>query len=278
MSTASGNDVSKAQSTFLGTVLSNFTPEAFHTLRRYLGTTADVKSVTNLLLRAQRFTDAGAAVADRATRESDLREKQGMLAEASRLFGLGKETAFHKACTDEYLELLKDQDVLRTKYGAHEVAPESSSVTATLTSVLHFAAVNVREQHRLLADADKIGKKFRIPEKRLWYIKVKAFADSEQWSNLRILADSKTKPPIGYKPFARAAIKGKQSVSEILKYIEKIPVPEERYDLFCEAALWKNALEEASRLKDGRRIMNVKTLCNSPEMQLLADQTLARIA
>jgi hypothetical protein len=278
MSTASGNDVSKAQSSFLGTVLSNFTPEAFHTLRRYLGTTADVKSVTNLLLRAQRFTDAGAAVADRATRESDLREKQGMLAEASRLFGLGKETAFHKACTDEYLELLKDQDVLRTKYGAHEVAPESSSVTATLTSVLHFAAVNVREQHRLLADADKIGKKFRIPEKRLWYIKVKAFADSEQWSNLRILADSKTKPPIGYKPFARAAIKGKQSVSEILKYIDKIPVPEERYDLFCEAALWKNALEEASRMKDGRRILNVKTLCNSPEMQLLADQTLARIA
>jgi hypothetical protein len=198
--------------------------------------------------------------------------------EASRLFGLGKETAFHKACTDEYLELLKDQDVLRTKYGAHEVAPESSSVTATIASVLHFAAVNVREQHRLLADADKIGKKFRIPEKRLWYIKVKAFADSEQWSNLRILADSKTKPPIGYKPFARAAIKGKQSVSEVLKYIDKIPVPEERYDLFCEAALWQKALEEASRLKDGRRILNVKTLCNSPEIQLLADQTLARIA
>jgi hypothetical protein len=86
MSTASGNDVSKAQSTFLGTVLSNFTPEAFHTLRRYLGTTADVKSVTNLLLRAQRFTDAGAAVADRATRESDLREKQGMLAVSLSLF------------------------------------------------------------------------------------------------------------------------------------------------------------------------------------------------
>jgi hypothetical protein len=167
--------------------------------------------------------------------------------------------------------------VLRTKYGAYEVAPESSSVSATITSVINFAAVNVREQHRLLADADKIGKKFRVPDKRLWYIKVKAFADSEQWSNLRILADSKTKPPIGYKPFARAAIKGKQSVSEVLKYIDKIPVPEERYDLYCEAALWKKALEEASRLKDQRRILNVKTLCNSLEIQLLADQTLARI-
>lgn len=303
VSTAPNNDVSKAQSTFLGTVVQKFTPEAFHTLRRYLATTMDVKSVTNLLLRAQRFADAGSAMASRAIQESDTREKQGMLSvsmcvrlmpttlprclkltnisilqEASRLFGLGKETAFHKACTDEYLELLKDQEVLRTKYGAYEVAPETSSVTTTISSVIIFAAVNVREQHRLLSDADKIGKKFRIPEKRLWYIKVKAFAESEQWSNLRILADSKTKPPIGFKPFARAAIRGKQSVAEVMKFIEKIPVLEERYDLFCEAGLWKNALEEASRLKDGRRIMNVKTLCNSQEIQLLADQTLARIA
>jgi hypothetical protein len=80
MSTASSTDVSKAQSTFLLTVVSKFTPEAFHTLRRYLGTTVDVKSVTNLLLRAQKFTDAGTAMSNRAIRETDVREKQGMLA------------------------------------------------------------------------------------------------------------------------------------------------------------------------------------------------------
>jgi hypothetical protein len=32
------------------------------------------------------------------------------LQEASRIFGLGKETAFHKLCTDDYLELSKDQE------------------------------------------------------------------------------------------------------------------------------------------------------------------------
>lgn len=80
MSSASATDVSKAQATFLGTVVTKFTPEAFHTLRRYLMTMTDIKSVTNLLLRAQKFTDAGAAMALRALRESDLREKQGILA------------------------------------------------------------------------------------------------------------------------------------------------------------------------------------------------------
>lgn len=76
---SSATDMSKAQATFLGTVVSKFTSEAFHTLRRYLGTTTDVKSVTNLLLRAQKFTDAGAAMAMRALMESDMREKQGIL-------------------------------------------------------------------------------------------------------------------------------------------------------------------------------------------------------
>lgn len=301
MASASATDVSKAQATFLGTVVSKFTPEAFHTLRRYLGTTADVKSVTNLLLRAQKFTDAGEAMALRALRESDSREKQGILMvrkapledvvtcvtqpfhpfavqEASRVFGLGKETALYKACTDDYLELLKDQEVLRTKYGSFEAAPVTSSVTQTIAALLHFAGTHTREQHRLMADAEKIAKKFRVQEKRLWHIKVKAFADSQQWSNLRLLADSKAKSPIGYKAFARAAIRGKQNADEVMRYINRITVPEEKYDLLCEASLWKDALEEAFRMKDGRRILNVKSLCNSPDLQLMADQLLGRLA
>jgi vacuolar protein sorting-associated protein 16 len=277
MSSATAADVSKAQATFLSTVVSKFTPEAFNMLRRYLSTTADVKSVTNLLLRAQKFTDAGSAMALRAVGESDFREKQGILAEASRVFGLGKETALYKSCTDDYLELLKDQEVVRTKYGTNEVAPENSSVTGTISALLKFAASNIREQHRLLTDADKIAKKFRVSEKRLWHIKVKAFADSEQWSNLRILADSK-KSPIGYKPFARVAIRGKQSIEEVMRYIDRVTVPEERYDLFCEAGFWKNALEEAARMRDVGRLLSVKTLCNSPELQLQADQMMARLA
>lgn len=33
-----------------------------------------------------------------------------LLQEASRSFGLGKDTAFHKTTTDDYLELLKDRE------------------------------------------------------------------------------------------------------------------------------------------------------------------------
>jgi vacuolar protein sorting-associated protein 16 len=197
--------------------------------------------------------------------------------EAARIFGLGKDNGLHRTCTEETVDLLKDQEVLRTKYGVYEVAPETTSVAATISNVLRYAAVNVREQHRLLSDADKISRKFRVPEKRFWFVRVKAFAESEQWSNLRLLADSK-KSPIGYKPFARAAINGGQNVNEVNRYIERIAVPEEKYDLFCETKQWQRALDEAAKLRDGRRIINVKNLCQSTEIQLLADQTLARIA
>ena len=97
------------------------------------------------------------------------------------------------------------------------------------------------------------------------------------------MADSK-KSPIGYKPFARAVIRGKQNVNEIKRYIDRVLAPEERYDLLCEASeagnreLWKSALDEATKLRDPRRIINVKSLCNDGEIQLLADQMLGRIA
>lgn len=168
--------------------------------------------------------------------------------------------------------------MIRTKYGAAEVAPETTSVAETIASVLRYATINEREQHRLLTDADKIAKKFRVPEKILWHTKVRAFSETKQWKNLRNLSESRTKSPIGFKPFARAAIKGGQPSIEVLRYIDRVNIPEERFSLYCEAGMWKRALDEAAKLRDGRRIIDVKSRCNNPELQLLADQMLAKLA
>jgi hypothetical protein len=65
----SGNDVSKAQSTFLGTVLSNFTPEAFHLASVSRDHWVDVKSVTNPFLRCPKIQMQAGSSLDRATRE-----------------------------------------------------------------------------------------------------------------------------------------------------------------------------------------------------------------
>lgn len=276
---AQNQDPAKANQAFMSTVVTKFTPESYNMLRRYMGTMPDIKNQINLQVRAQKFTDAAMSMARRAldsTHES--REKQAILGEASKIFAMGKETGFQKSCTDEYIELLKDQEILRTKYSAAEVAPDSSSVVSTISSILRFAGINEREQPRLLNDADKVAKKFRVPEKMLWQAKVKAFSETKQWTNLRALADSRTKPPIGFKPFARAAIKGRQPTGDVLRYIERVTVPEERFGLYGEAGMWLKALEEAVKMKDEMRIIDVKGRCNDPEIQLAADQMLGRLA
>lgn len=73
-------DAVKANQTFMGTVVTKFTPEGFHTLRRYLGTMPDVKNVINLHLRASKFTDAGVTMARRAfEQKGDGHERQNAL-------------------------------------------------------------------------------------------------------------------------------------------------------------------------------------------------------
>lgn len=77
------NDPAKANATFLSTVVSKFTREGFNMMRRYYSTLSDVKHLMNLQLRAQKFTDAGAAMAARSLQtesKEDVRERQAMLA------------------------------------------------------------------------------------------------------------------------------------------------------------------------------------------------------
>ena len=100
-----------------------------------------------------------------------------------------------------------------------------------------------------------------------------------KWSDIaRVISvreDSRAKPPIGIKPFAQAVIKGRQGQAEIMYYIDRMTDKsdgEARYELFCEAGMWKKALEDAVKLGDGRKIANVKSMCNSPDIQRLCDK------
>lgn len=236
----------------------------------YLASNQDVKYIMNLYLRKEKFISGGTAMAKLALDTATSRERIAMVKEASRVYGLGKESIFHKASADEYADLLSEQERLRNNYNAYDVAPESSSITNTISSVIRYAGIKPREAHKLFADAERLAKRFKVPEKRLWHIKVRAFSQSGQWANLRNLADSRQKNPIGLKPFALAAIAGNQPLAEIMRYIERVPV-DDRYDLLCEAKMWKKALEEAVAARDINRIMHVRGLCNSLDIQQLCD-------
>ena len=156
----------------------------------------DARPSINILLRRQKHMDAALKMAKKALRPTATmgdndreKNKVEMMKEASNLFELGgKDCAFHKTCTDEQISLISDQEQLRQLYGSMEVAPPSSSLTSTIMSIIKYAAVDPRSAHRLQSDFDRIAKKYKVPEKRQWYVKVRALSESGQWAALRNFA------------------------------------------------------------------------------------------
>jgi len=284
----SNNDEGK--SLYFSGIINKFPMEAVNMFTTYYSRFGelhggDARPSINILLRRQKHLEAGLKMAKKAltlrstsTLGENEREKEKVeaLKEASNIFDLGgKDCAFQKSCTDEYIALIADQEQLRRSYGSMEVAPPSSSLTSTIMSILKYGAVDPRSAHRLQADADRIAKKYKVPEKRQWHVKVRALSESGQWAALRNFADSRAKPPIGIKPFALAAIRGGKGQVEITLYIDRMTDRsdgEDRYDLFCEAGMWKKALEESVRLGDGRKVAHVRSMCNSPYIQCLCDK------
>lgn len=156
-------------------------------------------------------------------------------------------------------------------------------MTTSIAAVLCYAAASQdqREKSQLLADAEKLARKSRMTPKRLYHIRVKAYADGGHWSTLAELAESR-QTPIGYKPFIRAAIQGYRDANRddyILSFIQKLGSNEEKFDMLCEASLWKQALEVADKdLKDIRRVKQVKERCTDKAVQLEADEVLGRLS
>jgi hypothetical protein len=156
----------------------------------------DARPSINILLRRQKHMDAALKMVKKALQPTAAiggkdreKNKVEMMKEASNLFELGgKDCAFHKTCTDEQISLTSDQEQLRQLYGSTEVAPPSSSLTSTIMSIIKYAAVDPRSAHRLQSDFDRIAKKYKVPEKRLWYVKVRALSESGQWAALRNFA------------------------------------------------------------------------------------------
>ncbi|KAL9185377.1 hypothetical protein ACHAXT_003154 [Thalassiosira profunda] len=281
----------EGRSLYFSGVINKFPIEAVNVFTSYFSRfgglhRGDARPSINILLRRQKHTEAGLRMAKKAltlrptTVGENEREKEKVeaLKEASNIFDLGgKDCAFQKTCTDEQIALIADQEQLRRSYGSMEVAPPSSSVTSTIMSIMKYAAVDPRSAHKLHADADRIAKKHKVSEKRQWHVKVRALSESGQWAALRNFCDSRAKPPIGIKPFALAAIKGRQGQVEVMHYIERMTDKsdsEDRYSLFCEAGMWKQALGEAVTLGDGRKIAHVRSMSTSPEVHRLCDKYL----
>lgn len=105
--------------------------------------------------------------------------------------------------------------------------------------------------------AARVKSDFKVPDRRYWFIKVKALAQLRDWAALEKFAKEK-KSPIGYGPFAQVCIEA-NAIKEADKYIARIQDPAERVDLYCRTGNWAEAIETARGQKDNSLLLDIKS-------------------
>ncbi|XP_038186849.1 vacuolar protein sorting-associated protein 16 homolog isoform X2 [Arvicola amphibius] len=123
--------------------------------------------------------------------------------------------AFYKAknefaakATEDQMRLLRLQRRLEDELGGQFLDLSLHDTVATL----------IRGGHN--KRAEQLARDFRIPDKRLWWLKLAALADLEDWEELEKFSKSK-KSPIGYLPFVEICMK-QHNKYEAKKYASRV--------------------------------------------------------
>ncbi|CAM9620876.1 unnamed protein product, partial [Laminaria digitata] len=192
-------------------------PEALRLLKVYYrekGGYMERKKLHNLCTFGKQYLEAGTlAVRQAFTHQERLNGRLEGMKEAEGMFAHRKELAFQLACTKEQAELLEIQRDLDRKTGLEVFVDMSVSETLFHLIVVGATPPAGGVQGRdgvLLAEASALQKRLRVPDKRFWYIKIKALASVGDWEALRKFG-AERKSPIGYKPFALACMRNSKS-------------------------------------------------------------------
>jgi vacuolar protein sorting-associated protein 16 len=156
--------------------------------------------------------------------------------------------SFAARATEEQIRLLMLQKDLEASLPPDQMARTGgvSFLGASVSETLY--GLTMCGQHKRAA---RVKSDFKVPDKRYWWIRLRALADSHDWPGLERLSKEK-KSPIGYEPFAEAVIDAR-AIRELPKYIPKIPDPMKKAELWLQAGSGQEALAVADALWNGGR-------------------------
>lgn len=122
--------------------------------------------------------------------------------------------------TEEQIKLLLVQRDLESTLGA-------KFIDASLTETIYRLIVLGQTKR-----ASKLKSDYKVPDKRYWWIKIKALVHIKDWAALEKFAREK-KSPIGYAPFADECISAGE-IKEAEKYIARIQDHTQRAEYFLQ--------------------------------------------
>ena len=167
--------------------------------------------------------------------------------------------AMYKA-TDQEISLLLLQQGLEAKTKAQFVG---SSISSTIYRTI------------LLGDesgASKMAKSFNVPDKRYWWIKIRALGELGAWEALEKFSKDKSSP-IGYEPFCDVCFQH-NNIGEATKYARRIKDVESKIKWLCRLGQWPDAYMTARDAKQPELLQLVRRDCPDPRVNAQIDDQL----
>lgn len=197
-----------------------------------------------------------------ALAQSDTASKIDKLRPATKLLQDARDTTFQARNLDELQRLLRFQDTLDsdaqlTAAAGNTQEDLSTTTTATPTRITFTGlSLNATLYHlyhlNLPKRATTLATNFKIPEKTLWHVRLRALVSARSWRDLEDLAARNRKSPIGWEPFfnevlgaGNARLAGNVFVGKCVNLGYK-----ERADMYVRCGMLGKAGEEAVKGKD----------------------------
>ncbi|CAN6657105.1 vacuolar protein sorting-associated protein 16 [Trichomonascus vanleenenianus] len=172
--------------------------------------------------------------------------KLDLLEESKHLYAEVKSHSFEAKAVDEHMRLLRLQDRLEKDYEHPFVG---LTLSATIEALLRMAQV---------PRATKVKEEFKVPDKRFWWLRLKALVSRRDWDTLYKFATSK-KSPIGYEPFYNQTLQAgsKQQAARYISHCTSVPYTK-RVEMYVTVGDIRQAAHEALKGKDATLLQSLR--------------------
>ncbi|GAA5861643.1 hypothetical protein JCM3774_002656 [Rhodotorula dairenensis] len=197
--------------------------------------------------------------------EKDYGEKVAKVRQAQKSFADDKERGFEAKMVEDQIRLLVMQQQLEQESTAPGRQFVGLSVNATIRQCL-LAGLDKK--------ADKARSEFKVPDKRFWYIKLRALVALRDWDALDSFARSK-KSPIGYEPWVDELIRA-GAQRQAVRYVDRCD-PRNRVELYIKCGEWVMAGQECARRGERGRLQELKSRAPNKIIAAQLDEVAAEL-
>jgi len=158
-------------------------------------------------------------------------------------------------------KLIQDEiDLINIQEDFDSLSPERIYSNTSISDSI-FNSILERQDKKALA----LKSKFSVPDKRYWWLRIKALSKGEYWDELENFSKSK-KSPIGYSPFVQVCL-DRNNLSEASKYVLKVTDSREKVDYCILLGMWKEAIDAAVLAKDQKLLVNIANKTKDPQIR-----------